>query len=269
MASLKDFFQIVSHNLPYSLYKREACYFTPFWLIEHQWFVRCHLDNKSLCLYTLPCTFAKSFPYLDKPFQSTCSNSSHLLKIHHIDVSFPYGNSFWMNNFDISQLRSISVQILDDLSVRSQLQKLFNRATNLYSLRLFSKQFPHHVFLDQITSQSIRRLDLRSIYLYANENICQQLCNTFLANQCEVLLIHVENRSEILFLINHMKNLRALYVHSKDSVDQKNSYYSSIFIDELIQWLKQHLPTSFAISSDEYFPSCVRIWISYVQFSDE
>ncbi|CAF1356910.1 unnamed protein product [Adineta ricciae] len=275
LSKLKIFELMMEFDTPWNLNKENQVdvilesFRTSFWLIEHQWFVRCHYYNKSLCLYTLPCTFPKSFQYLDKPFQSTCSHSTHLLKIHHIDVLFPSINPFWMNTVDISQLRSISIQISDDLSIQSQLQSLFDRATNLYSLRLYSKHFSRQFFLDKITSESIRRLDLRSIYLYANENICQQLCKTSLVNQCEVLLIHVENRSEILFLINHMKNLRALYVHSKVSVDQTNPYYPSIFIDELIQWLKQQLPTSFAISPDEYFPSCVRIWISYVQFSNE
>ena len=93
---------------------------------------------------------------------------------------------------------------------------------------------------------------------------CTALSSTPLGIQCEVLLIQVEHRTNILFLINNMKNLRALYVHCKDCVQQsKDTLNQLLLVDELIKWLQKRLPTIFAISSDDYFTSCIRLWIRY------
>ena len=160
---------------------------------------------------------------------------------------------FWLIISEFDRLTSISVQASDDASIPSQLQSLLNRASHLYTLKLHSWQSIPYMLLAEITSKSTRRLDLRSNHLYFNEETCAKLSSTSLGIQCKVLLVH-------------MKNLRALYVHCKDSVHESNDFF---FLNPLspanglIKWLQERLPTTFAISSDDYFTTCIRLWIRY------
>ncbi len=251
---------------------------TSFWLVERQWFVRCHWDplqnNKNYCLCTLPCSFERYFYYATTPFKSTCpdkddypsymSNASQFSNIHHLDLTLPCLDTFWLVIPELHRLTSISVHASNDDSVQSQLQRLLNQASHLYSLKIHSRQSTPYILLADITSQSIRRLDLRSNHVCFNEETCIQLSSTPLGIQCEVLLIQVESRTNILSLINNMKNLRALYIHCKDCVQKSEDYRNPLLlVDELIKWLEERLPTTFAISTDDYFTTCIRLWIRY------
>ena len=96
-----------------------------------------------------------------------------------------------------------------------QLQLLCERASCLYSLRF--RDSPNFKDMSSFLSKttSIRRLDLlenmtiRSNECYNNE-ACIILANSSLGYQCEVLSIEVENRTDIVYLINNMPNLRML-----------------------------------------------------------
>ena len=65
--------------------------------------------------------------------------------------------------------------------------------------------------------------------------------------QCEVLSIRLANCKCIIDLLNHLPNLRALVVRWKD--------------DQSIQWLKEHLLSTFFIVADRFDEKKVFIWI--------
>jgi hypothetical protein len=94
----------------------------------------------------------------------------------------------------------------------------------------------------------IRRLTLRGRPL--TEDKCHTLSDSPLVRRCESLTLCVDQRKDILVLVNDMPTLRALYLLDEN-------------IDEgLIQWLREHLPPSCVVSSRSHYLSCIRIWLS-------
>ncbi|CAF4352782.1 unnamed protein product [Adineta steineri] len=88
-----------------------------------------------------------------------------------------------------------------------------------------------------------------------NQEKCLELCHSFMGQQCEVLSINVQQRTDIINLINNMKNLRALIVKcSKMTLTEKEN-------QDLIQWLQQNLPTTCSISNSTDCNNNIRIWI--------
>ncbi len=76
-----------------------------------------------------------------------------------------------------------------------------------------------------------------------NEEQCEHFVLCPLGIQCEILFITVNNRNNILHLINRMKNLRALNIQSQDDQWNRNKEELSNE-DELIIWLNDRLPTT-------------------------
>ncbi len=83
---------------------------------------------------------------------------------------------------------------------------------------------------------------------------CQKYVFTFyiafvsssLGRQCEVLTIAVENRTNILYLVRYMKNLRALNVRCRPKFEMNQISLIQFLstIDGLVNWLKQPLSTT-------------------------
>ena len=268
---------------------------TSFWLVEHQWFVRCDWDPLNIfsngILYTLPYAFNDCFYFDAVSSKSTCSRSteywsydhvkilSHenpendlskdlilfsarFFKITHLKISFPFNEKFWPCISSLNRLISIKITVLPIESAYAQLQELLNRALHLYSLKLsHSANLSMKFFI--MTSPSIRRLNLiensKSFTRYFNNNECAALLVSPLILQCEVLLIGVKNRSNIVRLTNMMPCLRSLACHCKD--DEYNVWSSSSTNDELIEWLQKHLPPTYLISRDQKRTHLIRIWI--------
>jgi len=117
--------------------------------------------------------------------------------------------------------------------------------------------------LFEITSISIRRLDVmtKSAFRlrYFNNEECNILAHSSIGKQCEVLLISVENRKNICEIIKIMSNLRSLTFQCKD--DKWNYCHSSSTNDELLQWLSEHLSSTFLIIRDKNQTSKIHIWI--------
>ncbi len=84
--------------------------------------------------------------------------------------------------------------------------------------------------------------------------ICQEHVFTFyiafvcssLGRQCEVLTTAVENRTNILYLVRYMKNLRALNVRCRPKFEMNQISLIQFLstIDGLVNWLKQPLSTT-------------------------
>jgi hypothetical protein len=140
------------------------------------------------------------------------------------------------------------------------LQVLLNRAPNLYSLTFRCLQNLPMLFFHR-TNPSVRRLDFISMSTlpigHFNSSECDILAKSSLGQQCNVLLIKVQNRTNILYLIKTMTNLRSLIIQCEDEKQEKNSTN-----DELLQWLQDHLPSTYSINRDLNEPLKIRLWIS-------
>jgi hypothetical protein len=114
-----------------------------------------------------------------------------------------------------------------------------------------------------LKSSSIRRLDFitktKSRIRYFDSNECGVLINSPLVLHCEVLLIGIKHRTNILDLIHAISTLRSLTCHCKD--DEYNSWNSSLTYDELVEWLRNRLPSTYSISRDEKQTYLIRLWI--------
>jgi hypothetical protein len=115
---------------------------------------------------------------------------------------------------------------------------------------------------------SVRHLDLHQFALFSIEEECLILSRSTLSAQCEVLSIQVNSYEHILSLVYNMKNLRALVVYygshlSRNYSSLTESSDKNFNHDEIIQWLKEHLPSTYAIDKvpgGEFYQT--RIWIS-------
>jgi hypothetical protein len=270
-----------------------------FWIEEHQWFVRCDWDPTNIfrngILYTLPYAFDDCFYFDAMSSISTCPMktdywsydrvrilshgnpendlgkelilfSARFTKIRHLKISFPFHENFSACISSLNQLRSIDVTLLHTDSAYSQLQDLLHRALHLYSLKLsHSTDLPLRFFA--MTSPSIRRLDFlensQSNIRYFDTNECLILIHSPLVLQCEVLLISIKNRLNILHLINGIPNLRSFTCRCKD--DEYYAWNSSVFTtakeDEFIEWLRDRFPSTYSINRDEKRTNLIRFWI--------
>jgi hypothetical protein len=269
---------------------------SPFWLEKHQWFVRCRWnpwdDTKLVTLYTLPYAF-NTFHYSDGCCsRSTCLNKedyqfynhvrfiyqykissrnsledlnlfdTYFPNIRHLSVAIPIDNNFLRSCQSLDTLTSLEVFLSTDTGY-DQFQALLDQTHNLYSLKLISNKKLHPA-LFHLTSKSIHRLDLTKSSLdgsdYFNDEDCNKLIRSPLGLQCEVLLIHVNNRINVLDLIEKMSNLRLLIFGCND--DKKFLRNSSSTNDELVQWLQNHFSSTYLIIRDQGYPSYIQVWIN-------
>ncbi|CAF1673401.1 unnamed protein product [Adineta ricciae] len=168
--------------------------------------------------------------------------------LHHLDVHLPFDENLILIAPELDQLISLQVSThrLDyEFDAQKQLQALLNRAPHLTSLIFkywslpWSEQKPPY----DCFNKSIRQLGLQDIDQEYNSRDCMQLCHSSIGKQCQVLAIAVENRHNILELIEGMSNLRTLNVVCRDDIwRMKNeNKISSSSNDELIDWLQQSL----------------------------
>ncbi|CAF1019433.1 unnamed protein product [Adineta steineri] len=269
-------------------------YRSSFWIKKHQWFVQCDsipfgTYNHGI-LYTLPYAFNSFICYDTLISKYTCPdektywryknvNSLQYMKykinptdylnnlpiqfpnIQHLKIGFPFDEQFYSFIPSLNQLKSLEI-VLGENYIYQQLQTLINLSPCLYSLRLFYS-FDSKISVKQITSSSIRRLSFITkcsmTLAYFNNDECTDLAYSQLGQRCEVLVIKIENRNNVLILINIMKNLRSLVVQCKvDTWDKRNT---SLNEDELVEWLRLSLPSTYSICRDTNETSYIRIWI--------
>lgn len=268
---------------------------TTFWLEKYQWFVRCHCtgqrnDIKIGVLYTLPYTF-EEFHLMNAEYyhKSTCPNEDDYLSYNHVrnlhigndyhehfsqlnirlpnirylSINLPCDNRLWSCISSFNRLISLAIRISCADSQYSQLRLLSEQINCLESLKLegFNDLNNAYIsfFLSKITS--IHRLDILDNPCHNNE-ACVILANSSLGRQCEVLLIEVENRADVLYLINTMSQLRILifrceYIRWNDAdiaIPLKNN--------ELFTWLQHRLPSMCLFTRDSHLASSyMRVWI--------
>jgi hypothetical protein len=270
-----------------------ATFQTNFWIEKHQWFVRCDWNSSNpfnhAILYTLPYAFNDFHFTNESSSKSTLPNeedywlynrvqilqlennklnsflsfSIQFPNISHLDIILPFNTNFLFNIPSLNHLKSLDITLLSGDSAYDQLQFLINRAPHLHLLR-FSHLFDLEMMLFKITNPSIRRLDFftKESMLYSwyfNLKQCLALAHSSLGQQCQTLVIDVENRTNIIDLINHMTNLQSIIFQCKD--DKWKFGTSAINDDEFIQWLHEHLPVTCSISRQIDRTSIIQIWI--------
>jgi hypothetical protein len=269
-------------------------YKTSFWIEKHQWYIACDCipfgTSYHGIVYTLPYSFDQFISYNIFKSKSTCSNKSYyglfnqvknlqymkyetnlidysnfLLfqfpNIRYLKIGIPFDEHFWSFIPSLNRLHSLEA-ILGENYSHEQLQNLINLSSNLYSLRIFYS-LESKIIITQIISSSIRRLNLipecSSSRGYFNNNECAYLAYSQLGQKCEVLLIKIENRNNVLDLIKTMNNLRSLIFQCQDDLWINRN--STSIEDEFIQWLRISLPSTYLINRDKNEQSNIRIWI--------
>ena len=125
--------------------------------------------------------------------------------------------------------------------------------TKLYSLKIhFFNKFPVDFF--RMDFRSIYRIDLmnnpRHYARYLTNDECKILENSLLIQQCRILVVNIENRSNLLRLISKMKNLNSFIFRCKDEINS----------DEFQQWIEKNLSTKFSFSHDHKDVTIYRLW---------
>lgn len=212
----------------------------------------------------------KNLCYGSSQFTNSLISRIRFSNIEYLSLSLPFNEQFLIIIDKFHRLKSLSISIYRNPKVdniQSQLQILFDRASHLYSLSvgrwsLTGLQVP----LMENTSQSIRRLNLQNYVRgknsrYFDDEQCRKLIHSPLGKQCEMLLIKVKNRRNIIDLVNYMSNLRALNVRCEDDDWTNENQRILSPQDELVEWLRDCLPSSCLVTRDTYHSQDVRLWI--------
>ncbi|CAF1241747.1 unnamed protein product [Rotaria sordida] len=260
---------------------------TPFWINEHEWFVRCFVRENTLYLYTLsetfyyndyefPHSFKSTYPhddhqkfynniiniYDDTFFHQSISSDIHLPNINSLWIKFPINHKFWSIVSSLNQLKSLTVSSYDDI-YNSQFQVLLDRAPNLRHLDIRQdKSLTLQMSSFQYINASVHQLDLRNCNHYFTADECITLSRSPLAVQCEVLSILVDNRESIIYLVKNMINLRSLSLNAKFEEKKSSGFFTWLWkrdpsLDEnienkdIVQWLKDCLPSTCLIKKNQ------------------
>ncbi|CAF3368143.1 unnamed protein product [Rotaria sp. Silwood2] len=268
-----------------------------FWIKEHQWFVRCFIQTRTIYLHTLSEIFSYSknrFPhslksndlhydhqefynkittsYDERLFHQPIPSHIRLANIKDLHIELPINDQFWSIVPNLNQLNSLRVVSYAD-NFQSQMQALLEHAPNLDCLNICQNVLlPLQISLFQCTNGSVRQLYLQGCNYYFNEDECIRLCHSPLGIQCEVLSIRVNNRECIIYLVKNMKNLRSLRIQCEDEKNYKqlsldkndNDKYVDGKMeneDEVVKWLKDHLPSMCLVFRVPDYIKDILIWI--------
>ncbi|CAF2971296.1 unnamed protein product [Rotaria sp. Silwood2] len=270
-----------------------------FWINEQQWFFRCFTWNKTIVLHTIcstcnyhesiiPAYWQSTFPddnqqqfyneitsiHSDTFLNELLSLNICLSNIDHLTIKLPINEKIWSIVSNFNRLRSLTVSSHTD-TFQFELQILLDRAPYLQTLRFEQDvSLPLHLSLFNYRNTSVCELSLFGCDYRFNEEECILFSRSPLGVQCEVLCIEVNNRETIIHLVKHMIKLRALHVHYDDGMNWKNLKMKTAaqfdecykkarqMIDQLVQWLKDHLPPTYLVINDPHYGNnVISIWI--------
>jgi hypothetical protein len=162
----------------------------------------------------------------------------------------------------LNQLISLNVTVRDTLAYH-HLQIILDQSSQLNSLKFRCLQ-ESRTGIFQLTSSTIRRLDLTEAHRYYiksfNQTDCYQLINSSIGRRCEILLIHIENQTSILDFIERMSNLQVLIFGCSDTRQIDGKYLSTN--QNVVQWLQNNLPSTCSITRDPNDTSLIHIQIN-------
>ncbi|CAF1138901.1 unnamed protein product [Rotaria magnacalcarata] len=217
----------------------------------------------------LQCPCITTLNYGSSSFTDPIRSRFRFNNIEHLSLSLPFNENFFFIVSKFVRLRSLFVYTDTNKNLNNiqfQLQLILDQAPRLYSLEFttWSRSDSESPF-EGLRSVSVRRLNLIRFNFndqdyHFDEKECIELSRSFLGIQCEVLIITVKNQRNILTLLNNLPNLRSLYAHSLDHYWPENGSVSSA-MDGLVQWLRQQLPPTCAVTKDENDSFGIHLWI--------
>lgn len=255
-------------------------YRTPFWIEDHQWFIRCHWgirwNNLNARIHTLPyqfdyfSLFHQEFHYKTKwtcPDQMNFSYDSvrnvdydpllfhdktfsriQLNSIEILRLQLPIDHRFFSFIPRFDHLLFLGVILPIDYD-QSQFQRLLDNAPRLHSL-IFHSWKTLSIPPYQHTSSSISFLDVHGCdkssrqRLVYNRKQCSKLCKLPLALQCRVLTIEVDDLESLFLLISTLKNLRTLHVYCE--YDHRHNKY------DVLDVIQSSLPSKWTVTRFHY-----------------
>jgi hypothetical protein len=272
-------------------------YRTPFWIIDHRWFVRCRWTSDdrvtSIFLYTLPydsdvfalhcenvnphakstCLSDDDYSSYDRvttlhynfsPFNGSCLSHIRFHNVTHLEMTLPFCDRFLSILPRLEHVTSLYVSSNSETNtdlVLSQLQTLIDRTPRLYSLSIggWSSSIVQEIPL-KITSNSIRQLDFQSSH-YPSRDRCfsTQQCAAFLSSP---LAIQCE---VLLIVVDSRRNIFELLNRMpnlralKVECQLDRSNYTEPSLRLLGQWMRSGYSRAFIddLSRNEI----IRVWI--------
>lgn len=258
-----------------------------FWIIQHQWYIQCHWSAKekssSGYLYTLPYSFKDFRLKSNMEFKSTYPNNEIIWSYDYVEnlsyrnsdcqfirfnylknlkIQLPFDEVFWLIIPNLNRLLFLEIKLSnnDNNIDHDQFERLIQQTTSLYSLTLNGGFICYWKTLLQLKNVSIRRLHLYQFGCFNRENL-ENFIHSSLGSRCEILFIKVDERKNILYLVNNMKNLRVLNIRS---LDDRSAQKDREFLgyDELIYWLKDRLPNNWIIQRGKIqLYKYIQLWI--------
>jgi hypothetical protein len=268
----------------------------PFWINEHQWFIRCFTYSRFIHVQTVSESFDWSLNLSMTSWQSTYPHDDHLtfhnnvnkidddtffdqpisshirlFNIKYLHIKFPLNDQFSSIVPSLNQLHSLTVSSYTDTN-QSQLQTLLNRAPHLHELTVKQDpSLPLQMSLFTCTHISVRHLHLHDYNHCFNEEECITLSHSSLTIRCEVLSLRIKNRESIIHLVKKMTHLRVLHICCDDQNnleqvqlpenDVKCCYKKTEILDELVQWLKDRLLSTCSVMNGSHYNHNISIWI--------
>ncbi|CAF0898389.1 unnamed protein product [Rotaria sordida] len=175
-------------------------------------------------------------------------------------MEFPINDQLWSIVPNLNRLKSLIVSSYAD-TFQSQLQTLLDRTPNLHTLTIHQDaSLSLQMSLFTCTNTSVRRLNLHSSKHCFNKEECITLSYSSLGIQCEVLSSKVNNRESIINLVKNLIHLQILYVYWNDQ-NNVEQFQLTKNNDELVQWLKDQLPSACLVINDSYCNYHISIWV--------
>ena len=108
---------------------------------------------------------------------------------------------------------------------------------------------------------SVRRFAIQNCGHYLTKEECRQLRRSPLGAQCDVLSVMVQKRQNIVYLVRKLIKLRMLIIRCADDTYSQSRYEQehNQSKDELIDWLRDRLPSTCSIVRDQEKASRIRI----------
>ena len=241
---------------------------TPFWIEQHQWFVHCLAQNRTIYLYTIPKSYDGDLPVIFRStshehdefefyskikkltsnfFNQTTHPYVSMGRIEHLSISLPFPARFGSIVTNFHRLKSLKIEFHNN-AFQHHVQAILDQAIHLSKFTICQHQSTRlQTAIFKYRNPSIRQLDLSNLNYIFNEENCVELAQSPLGRQCEVLSICVYDYQNILSLVEHMPKLRALNVRCKD--------------ESSLSWLKDHLPSPCIVTRSPKLTCNILLWI--------
>ena len=247
---------------------------SPFWFEEHHWFIQCYYStlpiSSMVYVYTLPCSFPDLYYLDDAQVKSTSSINHSFVRVHnlyftsalstrgspihlneirclHMNISFDDFLRSMVGKFD--RLETLQIDLTDQINETtiSIIQTLLDQMKHLRSFGLTS-WIEGNLFPIQLKHPFIRQLDLRQLTVSYADQCSEQLTQSSIVQQCQILSLRMHQPIDILSLIHRLENLQSLTIkcHNCQTLTtiaeflQRNSFSPSILphTDEIRLWLR-------------------------------